>query len=85
MIGEVKMGKSEFFSDLWRTSTDPNWAKEHDPSNPEAVLGLASESFGPKKHSHRESFFYEQTYLLKDSSQRIFWGSLRFQSLNVRP
>ncbi|CAK9112474.1 unnamed protein product [Durusdinium trenchii] len=43
MIGEVKMGKSEFFSDLWRTSTDPNWAKEHDPSNPEAVLGLASE------------------------------------------
>lgn len=43
MIGEITLGEAEFFSDLWRTATDPNWGKDHDPSNPEGVLGLASE------------------------------------------
>ena len=28
MIGEITMGEAEFFSDLWRTSTDPNWGKD---------------------------------------------------------
>ena len=28
MIGEITLGEAEFFSDLWRTATDPNWGKD---------------------------------------------------------
>ena len=28
MVGEITLGEAEFFSDLWRTATDPNWGKD---------------------------------------------------------
>eukprot|EP00434_Breviolum_minutum_P014825 symbB.v1.2.013072.t2/scaffold918.1/size152295/3 len=37
------MGDAEFLSDVWRSPLDPNWGKDQDPTNPESVLGLASE------------------------------------------
>eukprot|EP00438_Fugacium_kawagutii_P008925 Skav211419 [mRNA] locus=scaffold1608:190231:193294:+ [translate_table: standard] len=30
MIGDITMGDTEFFSDLWRSPADPNWGKVHE-------------------------------------------------------
>ena len=38
MIGEITLGEAEFFSDLWRTATDPNWGK--DPGLNLDLMGL---------------------------------------------
>ena len=38
MIGEITLGEAEFFRDLWRTATDPNWGK--DPGLNLDLMGL---------------------------------------------
>lgn len=44
MIGNVQVGDHTVFpSNFWRSPSDPNWQKPHDPANPEAGMGLASE------------------------------------------
>jgi len=44
MIGDVRVGGHKVFSsDFWRSPSDPNWQQPHDPTSPEAAVGLASE------------------------------------------
>jgi len=44
MIGDVRIGQHTLYgSNFWRSPSDPNWQAPHDPTLPEAGVGLAAE------------------------------------------